>query len=298
MYPIDRYFNVGVIAAMAYPAFSQNPVEVVKKIAADSYFNAIELNPVNDAEQCRQIKDILSQSGMATSYGAQGRLLSTGLNPNSLDEKERIKAQQTLIEGVDEAAALGAKRMAFLSGHWSLETREQSLDQLYKTTCAVCEYAAKQDILVQIEVFDFDIDKKSLLGPAPLAEQFAARVRSKHENFGLMIDLSHIPMCYESSRFTLEVLKPYITHFHIGNTVISNPESPAYGDQHPRFGYPEGENDVEQLLLFLKAAQREGFFCEHEPMFLSFEVKPMPNEDPEICLSNAKRTLNTAWALL
>ena len=72
----------------------------------------------------------------------------------------------------------------------------------------------------------------------------------------------------------------------------------AYGDQHPRFGFPNSANDVEELLDFLRILKNEGFFNKDNPYVLSFEVKPWGDEDPAIILANSKRVLNRAWALL
>ena len=71
-----------------------------------------------------------------------------------------------------------------------------------------------------LEVFDFDMDKAALIGPAPYAAQFAADMRTTHNNFGLLVDLSHFPTTYETSKFVIQTLRPYITHLHIGNAVV------------------------------------------------------------------------------
>jgi len=151
---------------------------------------------------------------------------------------------------------------------------------------------------VELEVFDYDIAKASLIGPAPLAARFAADIRATHSNFGLMIDLSHIPMTYESPEFVVRTLRPYLTHFHIGNTVCRDASAIGYGDEHQRFGFPGGSNDVRELITFLRVLKNEGFFNTEDPYVLSFEVKPWQDEDPDIVVANAKRTLNHAWALL
>jgi hypothetical protein len=39
-----------------------------------------------------------------------------------------------------------------------------------------------------------------------------------------------------------------------------------------------------------------GYLNEKDPPILSFEVKPFGDEDPELVIANAKRTLNLAWA--
>ena len=304
---IHKYFKVGICQFMAYPAAlkGEDPdiLERITRFARDDYFDALEITWIKDAEKRAKAAKILEASHMTVCYAAQPRLLTTGMNANHLDENERKKAEATLIEAVDEAKELGAKGIAFLSGKWEKATREESYAQLLKTTRNVCDYAKTKDMSVVLEVFDFDIAKASLIGPAPLAARFAADIRSTHTNFGLMIDLSHIPMTYETAKFVVRTLRPYLVHFHIGNTVCTDPKAPGYGDEHQRFGFPGGSNDTPQLLEFLRVLKDEGFFNAENPLVLSFEVKPVKNEkdefeDSEVMIANAKRVLNRAWALL
>ena len=71
-----------------------------------------------------------------------------------------------------------------------------------------------------------------------------------------------------------------------------------YGDKHPRLGYPNSANDVEQLTDYLQVLKEEGFFNAKDPMVLSMEVTLALGEDDEIILANPKRCLNRAWALV
>lgn len=299
---IQKYFSVGTILWMSYPQImhkntSETFEEVLGKILRDDYFDCIELTQITDEGQREKVRRLLEQSHMKICYGAQPRLLQTGLNPNDIDEEKRKMAEQTLIEGVDEAAYIGADSVAFLAGKWNEQIKEQAYQQLLKTTVNVCNYAAEKGIHVNLEVFDFDCDKAVLIGPAPLAARFAADVRCRCSNFGIMVDLSHFPTTYETSRFVIQTLRPYICHFHIGNAVVK-PDCDAYGDKHPRFGYPNSQNDTAQLLEFFRILKTEGFFREDEPLALSCEVSPRPGEDADIILANTKRVINRAWALL
>jgi sugar phosphate isomerase/epimerase len=299
---IHKYFKVGLISFMAYPSTmggtDLNGISFLHKIACDAYFDAVEVTWVKDAQQRKEIAKMLECSHLQVCYGAQPRLLTTGLNANDLDEAGRQKAEETLKEAIDEAGELGASGIAFLSGRWQQDARERAYQQLLKTTRNVCDYAKERGVNVELEVFDYDIAKASLIGPAPLAAKFAADMRMTHSNFGLLVDLSHIPMTYESSEFVVRTLRPYLTHFHIGNTVCKDPRAEGYGDEHQRFGFPNSSNDTEQVLNFLSVLKKEGFFCADNPYVLSFEVKPWKGEDPEIVIANAKRVLNRAWALL
>lgn len=294
---IQKYFQIGTVQWMSYPPDRYPFLDALRKLACDPFFTAVELTQIADSETRAKARAMLEQSHMKVCYGAQPRLLGPKLNPNALDEGERLKAEKTLMEALDEAEYLGASGIAFLAGKWEPETREEAYRQLLKTTRAVCRRAAEKGMRVELEVFDYDMDKAALIGPAPLAARFAADVRMDCPNFGLLVDLSHFPTTYETSRFVIQTLRPYITHLHIGNAVVKE-GCTAYGDQHPRFGFPESANDTAQLIEFFRVLREEGFFREQEPYVLSVEVKPWGDEDADIVLANTKRVIERAWAMV
>ena len=298
--PLYKYMKVGLVHFMAYPATikGEGPIlETIKKMALDDYFTAIEITTIKNKEERQKAKQMLESSHITVAYGAQPRLLTTGLNINDLNEEGRQKALANLKEGVDEAYEMGAAGFAFLSGKYEEATKEQSYQALVKSTKEICAYVkSKGNMKVSLEVFDYDVDKKSLIGPAALALRYAKEVREEHAHFGLMVDLSHIPLIHETIEESLLPVKDYITHAHIGNCVVKSPDMPAYGDVHPRFGFPNGENDVDEVVAYLKVLLAIGFLNDKKPPIVSFEIKPFGDEDPDIVIANAKRTLNEAWA--
>ena len=171
---IHQYFQIGTIQWMSYP--NRDPLESLLAIARDDYFDAIELKGFGPRNA--EAKAILDQSHLKVCYGAQPRLLGPKLNPNALDEAERQKAEAALLEAVEEAEFLGAQGIAFLAGKWREDSREQAYQQLLKTTRRLCDYAAGKGMKVELEVFDFDMDKAALIGPAPYAARFAADMRT------------------------------------------------------------------------------------------------------------------------
>jgi len=294
---IHKYFQMGTVRWMSHPPARYELLASLKSFACDDFFTAIEITSIADDDLRKEAKDILEQSHMKVCFGAQPLLLGPGLNPNDLDEDGRKKAEDVLMRAVDEAEYLGATGVAFLAGKWSEEHKDEHYARLLKTTRSVCDYAKTKGMMVELEVFDYDMDKAVLIGPAPYAAAFAADMRSSHDNFGLLIDLSHFPTTYESTRFVIQTLKPYITHLHFGNAVVEKGKE-GYGDLHPCFGYPHGANDTAQLLEYLRVLKEEGFFNAEEPFVLSMEVQPRPWQDGDIILANTKRVVNRAWALL
>lgn len=297
---LHAYMKVGIVHFMAFPQTitGTGPIEeTVRAIAEDDYFDAIEISWIRDADVRHRVAAMLQTSGLAVAFGAQPILLTQGLNINSLDEAERRTAVEAVKAGIDEANELGARGVGFLSGPYTETGTEAAFDALVRSTGELCSYAKETgDLRIVLEVFDYDIDKKSLIGPADLAKRYAAAVRAEHDNFGLMVDLSHLPLIRETPHQAIMPVKEYLVHAHIGNCVVKDAALPAYGDQHPRFGFPGGENDVRELVEYLQVLKDIGFLNTTERPFLSFEVKPFADEDPVVTIANSKRVLNAAWA--
>lgn len=298
--PLCKYMKVGLVHFMAYPTTikGEGPIlETIRKLAIDEYFTAIEITTIKDDIVREQVSKMLKTSHMTVAFGGQPRLLTTGLNINDLNEEGRLKALQNLKEGVDQAYETGASSFAFLSGKYEVDKLEEAFEALVKSTKEICRYVkSKGNMKVALEVFDFDLDKKSLIGPAPLALRYAKAVRKEYDHFGLMVDLSHIPLIHETIEESLLPVKDYITHAHIGNCVMKSPDMHCYGDMHPCFGFPNGENDVAEVAQYLRVLLDIGYLNIDNPPVLSFEVKPFEDEDPDVVIANAKRTLNEAWA--
>lgn len=298
-----EYMKVGIIHFMAYPQVmrGEGPIlETLAKIAEDDYFTAVEVTWMKDAEVRRRACRLLEAAHMTVAYGAQPRTLTTGLDINSLDDSIRAKAVATLKEGIDEAYELGAVGLAFLAGKYPGKDKEEDACQALEDSInQLCGHAkAKGSMPVVLEIFDRDIEKRSLVGPNDVALRIAANVRNKYDNFGLMVDLSHLPLLRQTPEEALIPVKDHLVHVHIGNAVVGDPSHPAYGDAHPRFGIEGGANDVEELAHFLRILFDVGYLGKGEPRIVSFEVKPLPGETSEIVIANAKRTLNEAWARL
>lgn len=135
---------------------------------------------------------------------------------------------------------MGAFGFAFLSGKYEHDMREEAYEALVKSTRALCAYAkSKGNLRIVHEVFDYDVDKKSLIGPAEFAKRYAEEIYTEFHKCGLMVDLSQLPLIRETAEQALLPIKDYLVHAHLGYCVVKDPRMPAYGDAHPRFGFPE-----------------------------------------------------------
>ena len=302
MEDLSRYIELGIVHFMAFPETIRGEkgiLESIRKILLDDDFQVIEVTWIKDPKVRKEATELFDQSGIKVLYAAQPRVLLQGLNPNALNEEERKKAVEDLKKGIDEAIEIGAKGFAFLAGKDpGPEKRSEAKKQLIKTISELCDYARsrERDLMVELEIFDRDIDKKALIGPSREAAEIAKIVRKEHSNFGLLHDLSHLPLLGESPKEALEPIKKYLTHIHIGSCVL-DPSHEAYGDKHPRFQLKGSEVDVYDLRDFLKTLFDIGYLG-GEPKVVSFEVSPRPGEDPELVIASSKRFLWRAWSML
>src|SRR5664280_919191 len=302
--PLHHIIRPGIVHFMAFPATmkGEGPIlETCHQILADEFFEVIEISWIKDPAVRAKVKSLLTSAGVEAKYGGQPRLLTQKLDLNSGDEAMRHRAVDEIKRAVEDAAEMGIKDVGLLSGgDVAAAERPAAMKRLEDSLVELCRHAAKFNCNIVLEVFDRDIDKKCLIGPADTAREISERVKRSCKNFGLMVDLSHIPLLGESPAQALQPVREHIAHIHIGNAYFKDRQDPAWGDQHPRFGYPGSANDVPEIVAFLRELFAVGYLRADGTRrgAVSFEIKPVGDEDSTVMLAAAKRKLLEAWAKL
>jgi sugar phosphate isomerase/epimerase len=304
----SHMMDFGVIHPLIYLECrgGEGPIlETLPTIINDSDFGAIEIAPIKNPEVRQRAKALLAQSQLQVVYLPILPVLLEKLEPGSEDPDKRTAAVDRLKVLIDEAIDFGCV-MAMIQGPLDPgpDKREATTERLIQDIQELCDYAAahsqKRLLYLTFENFDRDVEKKRLIGPTVEAARLAEGV--SRDNFGLTIDLSHLPLLKESTAFALETAAPYLIHAHIGNCVIDHPESPLYGDFHPRFGHPLGRNDQPEVVEYLRQLDAVQYWTQVRARLgitpiLSMELRTIPGEEnPEAILANGKRTFSRAWA--
>jgi len=298
--PWDIYMRVGIVHPMAFPETlrQEGPVfETIRRIAEDEFFGAIDIVGSKDPKVRKEVGALLKYSRLQVNFAAQSVLLPAKGDLNAEDPEVRKRAIALVKECVDHAVDLKASSLSILSGYDpGPSKREKAMELLIDSIKQICHYAReKAGIPVALKIFDREIEKKSLIGPAEEAKKLAEAIRQDYPDFGLVHDLSHLPLLGEEPAKALPVIKDYLVAMHMGNCVLDK-SSPLYGDQHPLFGVFEGVNDVEELKNYIKTLFEIGFLRKGERRFVGFEIKPHTGVTSEMVIANAKRTLAEAWA--
>lgn len=298
---VRKHARIGIVHFMAFPEVmkGEGPVlETVRCILDDDYFDAVEVTRIADAQVAREAARLIAQAHVTVAFGAQLVLLGGRLNLCAADPAAQRRTVESVAACFDQAALLGAVGVAVLCGAADGGQEQDARQRLIESLIELSRKAAAYSMKLALEVFDDAVKKRSLVGKAAVAQAVGEAVRRECTNFGLMHDLSHMPLLGESPMEALAPVHHLLIHMHMGNCVRDPADAPGYGDQHPRFGIPHGCNDVPELAAFLKALYEVGYLGGPERRILSFEVKPLPDEDSALVIANAKRTLNEAISRL
>jgi sugar phosphate isomerase/epimerase len=295
------FAKIGVVHSMLFKGTLKSGADFTRSLsvlADDDYLDAIEVGPIPDKAVRAEAAALLRESKKTVAFGGQSVLLSAGLDLNHDDRWKRREAVDAVKRVVEQACELGAVGFAVLSGRDPGEAkREAARDLLVDSLVQIADELHTQGTMrLVLETFDRQpFGKNCLIGPSIEAVEVAKQVRERVPDFGLMLDLSHLPLLGEAPQQAVETARDHLVHAHIGNCVLRDPKHPMYGDMHPPFSDPAGENGVEQLAAFLNALVETGFLDAKKRPILSFEVCPYGEWTPERLLDQSKETLEAAW---
>ncbi|MCD6352167.1 MAG: TIM barrel protein [Armatimonadetes bacterium] len=301
--------DLGVVHFMLYPVIrDEGPIaESFEALALDEFVSVIEVRRSEQPGMHARLRAIAETTGVKIGVGAQPGLLLNKLSLNDPDEAGRQAAIEEVKKSIDAAYEMGARICAALSGPMPEGEDEvkRQMDLLVDSCVQIAQYSLDkaQDydyvVWLSLEQFDATIDKRCLIGPSVLAAELGERVREQVANFGLTIDLSHIPLLGEEPTELVSTTMPYVIHVHVGNCLKEDPNAPVYGDKHPRFGYPGSESDWPELKDFIEILTYGGYFGKSLPTekpVVTFEVTPAGDETPEQVWAGTKRTWLRAWS--
>lgn len=297
-HPLHSYVRPGLVHFMAYPQCmgGEGPIaETVARLCDDPFFELLELAPVNDPAVRDTVRALAEQARVELALAATPRLLGGKLDLNAADASARQTAVDAVVAVVDMAESMGVRSVSLLSGAVAPDYAAAKA-RLVESLKAICARGLEKGVEIVLETFDqVPYGKNRLIGPTQDAVDISETLCVDYPNFGLLLDLSHLPLIGETSEYALTLASEHISHIHIGNCAMDDPAHPAYGDNHPRFGAPGTRNDTAELTEFLRVLLDVGYLNKNERRAVSFEVKPMAGESNEAVIAGSKRTLEEAW---
>jgi sugar phosphate isomerase/epimerase len=274
-------------------------LELAHRLLSDPFFEAVEIGWIANPDYRKLIRKWIAGSDKEVTYCCGPVVFGEGLDINSRDEETRKKSVERLKQLADDALDYDAKILVISSGNNTEPTKRGEAFRLLTDSinelCACCRGLRRdKPIVVSIELFDWEIDKKLLLGPVEDAVRFAERIVKNNTNFSLSLDLSHLPLMGLSAEKAVPMCMPFLQHVHVGNCVIKDEKHPKYGDKHPVFGIAGGEIGRNEAQDFFKALEANGYTRRRAPTrrpVVMAEVIASPGDDVLKIVETIKSTL-------
>ena len=247
--------------------------ENLKKLAENPYVDALDcwIWATNSKEELAIIRDC----DKVINYNIGDRIGENPVFPATKDPKERQYSLDILRRETEFALECGAKKIIFASGKDVPAEREDALKRLEDF---ILEWSQMlpEDVWLTLEPIDTDIDKFFLLGSPEDTCRVVQNVRkSGFDRLGILLDMGHIPLMYETLESASRKMGDLIEHIHLGSCILKNKQNPLYGDKHPCWGAEDGEYDEKDGATFLRCLREIGYLSRGKAQTISFEMRPM-----------------------
>jgi sugar phosphate isomerase/epimerase len=302
--PWTEFFHLGLVV----PAFfrgirlRQGPIlEVLREIAADPFFQALEFSGAEDPAIRKEVAQIVRASGKRLVFSGGSFCYANQYNLHDLDEEKRRRAVEKVCGIIAEAGEYGCQ-VLYVMGFEAPAERRAALEKFKDSLTELGEYARRMNpsrpLTLAVENFHVLAKDPFLIGPTRETADLLRDLRRIHPHLGLTFDTSHILQLGEDLPATYRAVRDVIAHVHLSNCLIRDASSPFYGDKHPPYGLPGSEIGVSELASFLKVLKEAGHFSQVFPTgkpVLSLEVITPPDRTPERTLAEAKEAFQSAW---
>ncbi len=305
-YPWTEFFHLGVVVPAFFPEARErkrSSLEITRKLAADPFFQALEVFGVEDPQDQKELARILRSSGKSLVFSGGAYCRRTRSNLHDLDPEKWDRAVHNVKKIVDEAILYGCQ-ILYVMGFEAPppEERERARTKFARALDVLSDYAVEKSpsapLTLSVENFYIAQEDPFLIGPTLEFAEMLRDLRGRRPRLGLTFDTSHILQLKEDLPSTFARVQDVVAHVHLSNCLIKDRSSPFYGDKHPPYGLPGGEIGIPELAGFFRTLKANGTFSRTFPTgkpILSLEVITPSGRTPEETLEEAKKALEKAW---
>jgi sugar phosphate isomerase/epimerase len=305
-YPWSEFFHLGLVIPAFFPEARErkrSALEIIRKLAADPFFQALEVFGVEDPQDQEEMGRILRSSGKSLVFSGGGYCRRTQSNLHDLDPEKWDRAVGNVKKIIDEAILYGCQ-ILYVMGFEAPppEERERARQKFARALEVLSDYAGEKSpsapLTLSVENFYIVQEDPFLIGPTLEFAEMLRDLRRRRPRLGLTFDTSHILQLKEDLSSTFGRVQDVVAHVHLSNCLIKDRSSPFYGDKHPPYGLPGSEIGIPELAGFFRTLKTGGTFSRIFPTgkpILSLEVITPPGRTPDETLEEAKEAMEKAW---
>ncbi len=285
---------LGVNHQFLYPNAISDPkahTETLKKLSENKNISALDCWIWRGKEN--EESKILLDSGKIINYNIGDRFGEKIALPASKDKCEQDRAYDLMMREISYALKVNSKKIIFGSGPDDPNDRQGAISRFKELILRVSKNLPK-NVELSFEPTDRDIDKFFLFGPLSETVDFIKDLKNNGVNVGLLLDMCHVPLMYETLDSALEKGKEVLNHVHLGNCLLKDKSSPFYGDKHIPWSYPLSEYTEKDAVNFIKSLKDIDYL--KDDATISFEMRPYDELSAEESLNRFVEVFKSAIA--
>ncbi|WP_168203440.1 TIM barrel protein [Oceanispirochaeta crateris] len=306
MIDIRNFVQLGISSILLYPKALKNSLSLFTAIEESchlEHFEVIESYLPHEKDIRSEAIKTIKETGRTIHYNSPLPFQLDGPYSCGSSNAEYRKNSFKLIKQHIEYAAEADAPLFVLTGciDKGEEERAARLSYLEDFICYASEEAVQHGIKMVLEPIERHQFKKIVLGPTEDCVSMAKRVMGRNiKNFGLMLDVMHLPLMEETFDHALEnILETGLDHVHMGDCV-TDPSSSYYGHTHPPFGIQKGTFNQQdysyQFFKFLECGYLSSTPSVENKPTISIEAQAYPGVSPRTSSIVFYEKLNSAFA--
>lgn len=257
-----QYLQKSIVLSAFFPSSINLLNKFIKAIKLVKKYNLSLVEFYYEGNRKDIIKETIEKSKLKTIYLGAMASKRKGLNLSSLNEALRKRTVEEIKRCIDDSYFYGSVSLLINSGKRpDKEGKEyNAYNCLRKSVIELLEYAkeVKKDYILNIslEPGDTNIEVYELIGNTNIAIKFVRDIKKEHENFNLILDISHLRQLNEDPMNSINKVFNYCNHIHLANCIIKDKNSNLYGDKHLEFGVENGEIDTREVINIFKKIRK------------------------------------------
>ena len=289
----------GLMLSQVWPRSREKEGETARVLGtalSKEQFAAFQSVEIPYARERDVVRGMLSGGRYRYTYCLTRILNDQQLNLSSLDERQRRRSCDVVVEGLDQARDAGADSVSLVSGQRpeSDTDRYLALSALAESMRSVIPAAMEPPALsVVLEPLDVTSHKKMTLGYTIEAIALCEQLALDGLSLRLTLDSAHIILNGETPEAALQSALNHVDDFHYCNCVTDR-SHPLYGDNHIRFG-PPGVVGIEAIAAMMRVQVLTGFFDPERRPAIMCEVLNDGSETPDHLMDYCMDSMQAAW---
>lgn len=239
----------GICLTAIYPEAISNSrmlIKLLRKTAEEKIFDCVELYFQGSEKEEEEIGYELEKLGLSLVFHGGFPMKRDKVDISAEEEGKRQESVEVCLNLYKSACRMRAEKMLILSGpSWKIKKEQEIIRQIQKSLIEMAATAKLYGPELTLEYFNDQGDPWLAVGDIEMVRKIFEGIDS--QKIGITFDTSHTIQMNRDIIKSFRILRPWIKHLHLANSISGNINNPLFGDKHPLFDVEESDISLKEM---------------------------------------------------